>query len=166
VKNAYSHAGDDRWALSRILVERDLDTAALTRLVTRPVLPVGRRRERPTTVGWRTYRRARALVTAARGGATPVARTGTSRSPCSTPSWPARCRRWTRGAGGGAGAAARPSARDGPGRAGRLARGRRDEQLGEAVAQHLADDGLAPMTAGPRGRATAQPAHRPAPPAS
>ena len=76
VKNAYSHAGDDRWALSRILVERDLDTAALTRLVTRPVLPVGRRGERPTTVGWRTYRRTRALVTAARGGATPVAQTG------------------------------------------------------------------------------------------
>jgi peptidoglycan/xylan/chitin deacetylase (PgdA/CDA1 family)/glycosyltransferase involved in cell wall biosynthesis len=76
VKNAYSHAGDDRWALSRILVERDLDTGALTRLVTRPVLPVGRRGERPTTIGWRTYRRTRALVTTARGGATPVARTG------------------------------------------------------------------------------------------
>ena len=59
VKNAYSHTGDDRWALSRILVERDLDTAALTRLVTRPVLPIGRRRERPRTVAWRTYRRAR-----------------------------------------------------------------------------------------------------------
>ena len=76
VKNAYSHAGDDRWALSRILVERDLDTAALTRLVTRPVLPVGWRRERPQTVAWRTYRRARALAASARGGAAPVALSG------------------------------------------------------------------------------------------
>jgi len=57
VKNAYSHAGDDQWALSRILVERDLDTAALTRLVTRPVLPVGRRREKPQTVAWRELAR-------------------------------------------------------------------------------------------------------------
>jgi peptidoglycan/xylan/chitin deacetylase (PgdA/CDA1 family)/GT2 family glycosyltransferase len=72
VKNAYSHAGDDRWALSRILVERDLDTAALTRLVTRPVLPGARRRERPRTVAWRTYRRARTVVTAARGGGASV----------------------------------------------------------------------------------------------
>jgi peptidoglycan/xylan/chitin deacetylase (PgdA/CDA1 family)/GT2 family glycosyltransferase len=76
VKNAYSHTGDDRWALSRILVERDLDTAALTRLVTRPVLPIGWRRERSRTVAWRTYRRARTLTLAARGGAAPVELTG------------------------------------------------------------------------------------------
>ena len=76
VKNAYSHADDDRLVLSRILVERDVDAAALTRLVTRPVLPVGWRREKPQTVAWRTYRRARALATAARGGATPVASAG------------------------------------------------------------------------------------------
>jgi peptidoglycan/xylan/chitin deacetylase (PgdA/CDA1 family)/GT2 family glycosyltransferase len=76
VKNAYSHADDDRWALSRILIERDVDADTLTRLVTRPVLPVGRRREKPKTVAWRTYRRARALVGAARGGAAPVASAG------------------------------------------------------------------------------------------
>lgn len=75
VKNAYSHAHDDRWALSRILVERDVDAAALTRLVTRPVLPVGWRREKPQTVAWRAYRRTRALVTAARAGR-PVAAAG------------------------------------------------------------------------------------------
>ena len=48
------------------------------------------------------------------------------------------------------------------------------EQLGEAVAQHLADDGLTPAgtrrasrsSTGRRGRATAPPRHRPAPPAS
>ncbi len=60
VKNAYSHAADDPWALSRILVERDVDAAALTRLVTRSVLPAGWRRERPRTVAWRAYRRIRA----------------------------------------------------------------------------------------------------------
>ena len=144
VKNAYSHAGDDRWALSRILVERDLDTGALTRLVTRPVLPVGRRGERPTTVGWRTYRRTRALVTAARGGATPVARTGhvpvavldaelARPLPPLDPRRPAEVLVRLHG---------RPlgTVRVEPG--GSLA----DvvtEQLGEAVATHLADDGLA-----------------------
>jgi peptidoglycan/xylan/chitin deacetylase (PgdA/CDA1 family)/GT2 family glycosyltransferase len=67
VKNAYSHADDDRWALSRILVEHDLDVPALTRLVTERVLPVGWRGEKPRTVAWRVYRRARALTAAAGG---------------------------------------------------------------------------------------------------
>ena len=43
-------------------VDVDVDAAALTRLVTRPVLPVGWRHEKPQTVAWRTYRRARALA--------------------------------------------------------------------------------------------------------
>jgi peptidoglycan/xylan/chitin deacetylase (PgdA/CDA1 family)/glycosyltransferase involved in cell wall biosynthesis len=147
VKNAYSHAGDDRWALSRILVERDLDTAALTRLVTRPVLPVGRRGERPTTVGWRTYRRTRALVTAARGGATPVAQTEhvpvavldaelARPLPPLDPRRPAEVLVRLHGRPLGT---VRVEPRDS------LA----DvvtEQLGEAVAQHLADDGMTPVT--------------------
>ncbi len=174
MKNAYSHTGDDRWALSRILVERDLDTDALTRLVTRPVLPVGRRGERPTTVGWRTYRRARALVTAARGGATPVARTGhvpvavldaelARPLPPLDPRRPAEVLVRLHG---------RPLGTVRVEPRGSLA----DvvtEQLGEAVARTW------PTTAwrrprtrsdrsqpGPRGRATAHPRHRPAPPAS
>jgi peptidoglycan/xylan/chitin deacetylase (PgdA/CDA1 family)/GT2 family glycosyltransferase len=157
VKNAYSHAGDDRWAMSRILVERDLDTAALTRLVTRPVLPIGRRQERPTTVGWRTYRRTRAVVTAARGGATPVARTGhvpvavldaelARPLPPLDPRRPAEVLVRLHG---------RPlgTVRVEPG--GSIA----DvvtEQLGEKVAQHLAADGLASITPGPT-----WPCHRP-----
>jgi peptidoglycan/xylan/chitin deacetylase (PgdA/CDA1 family)/GT2 family glycosyltransferase len=61
VKGAYSHADDDPWALSRILVERDLDAPGLTRLVTERVRPVGRRGDRPQAVAWRAYRRARVL---------------------------------------------------------------------------------------------------------
>jgi peptidoglycan/xylan/chitin deacetylase (PgdA/CDA1 family)/GT2 family glycosyltransferase len=67
VKNAYSHADDDSWVLSRILVERDLDVMALTRLVTERVRPVGRRGDRPQTVAWRAYRRGRALQAAVVG---------------------------------------------------------------------------------------------------
>jgi hypothetical protein len=70
VRNAYSHAADDPWALSRILVERDVDATALARLVTRRVLPVGWRRERPRTVAWRAYRRIRATGS---GGGAPAA---------------------------------------------------------------------------------------------
>jgi peptidoglycan/xylan/chitin deacetylase (PgdA/CDA1 family)/glycosyltransferase involved in cell wall biosynthesis len=69
VKNAYSHADDDPWALSRILVERDLDVPALTRLVSERARPVGWRGDRPQTVAWRTYRRARALRAAVAGDA-------------------------------------------------------------------------------------------------
>ena len=61
VRNAYSHAGEDPVALSRLLVEHDLDAAALTRLVTERVAPVGWAGERVRTRAWRGYRRARAL---------------------------------------------------------------------------------------------------------
>ena len=146
MKNAYSHAGDDRWALSRILVERDLDTAALTRLVTRPVLPVGRRGERPTTVGWRTYRRTRALVTAARGGATPVAQTGhvpvavldaelARPLPQLEPRRPAEVLVRLHG---------RPLGTVRVEPRGSLVDAV-TEQLGEAIVTHLTDDGLAPV---------------------
>ena len=76
VRNAYSHAGEDTLALSRILVERDLDAAALARLVTERVAPVGWRGEKATTRAWRAYRRAkvlRATVTGAAGAPAPVA---------------------------------------------------------------------------------------------
>jgi peptidoglycan/xylan/chitin deacetylase (PgdA/CDA1 family)/GT2 family glycosyltransferase len=146
VKNAYSHADDDRWALSRILVERDVDAAALTRLVTRPVLPVGWRREKPQTVAWRTYRRARAFLTAARGGAAPVAAAGhipvavldaelARPLPTPDPRRPAEVLVRLHG---------RPlgTVRVEP-------RGALDatvaDELGDAVAQHLAADGLAPV---------------------
>ncbi len=67
VRNAYSHAGEDTFALSRILVERDLDAEGLARLVTERAAPVGRRGERPSTRAWRVYRRARALRATAAG---------------------------------------------------------------------------------------------------
>ena len=69
VRNAYSHAGEDTFALSRILVERDLDAAALTRLVTERVVPVGWRREKAATRAWRTYRRAKVLRATVNGEA-------------------------------------------------------------------------------------------------
>ncbi|MDT0349821.1 polysaccharide deacetylase family protein [Pseudonocardia charpentierae] len=150
VKNAYSHTGDDRWALSRILVERDLDTAALTRLVTWPVLPIGWRRERPRTVAWRTYRRARALTLAARGGATPVALNGhvpvaVLDVELALPLPPLDARRpadvLVRLHG-------RPLGRVRVDAGGSLA----DsvvEHLGSAVGQHLADDGLPPTDEAP-----------------
>ena len=145
VKNAYSHADDDRWALSRILVERDFDTAALTRLVTRPVLPVGWRREKPQTIAWRTYRRARALATAARGGTTPVASAGhvpvdvldaelARPLPSPDPRRPAEVLVRVHGRPLGT---VRVEAR------GSLV-ATVTEQLGDAVAKHLADDGLSP----------------------
>jgi peptidoglycan/xylan/chitin deacetylase (PgdA/CDA1 family)/GT2 family glycosyltransferase len=69
VRNAYSHGGEDVRALSRILVERDLDAEALARLVTERVAPVGWPGEKASTRAWRTYRRARALRAAVTGEA-------------------------------------------------------------------------------------------------
>ena len=69
VRNAYSHVGEDPVALSRLLVERDLDAAALARLVTERVAPVGWSGERVRTRAWRGYRRARALGAALAGAA-------------------------------------------------------------------------------------------------
>jgi peptidoglycan/xylan/chitin deacetylase (PgdA/CDA1 family)/GT2 family glycosyltransferase len=73
VRNAYSHAGEDTFALSRILVERDLDAEALTRLVTERVAPVGWRGERAATRAWRAYRRAKVLRATVIGTAPPPA---------------------------------------------------------------------------------------------
>ncbi|MDT7578818.1 MAG: hypothetical protein QOK35_78 [Pseudonocardiales bacterium] len=73
VRNAYSHAGEDTLALSRILVERDLDPAALVRLLTERVLPVGWPRDKVATRAWRAYRRAKVLRTTLAGTAGPPA---------------------------------------------------------------------------------------------
>lgn len=167
VKNAYSHADDDRWALSRILVERDVDAAALTRLVTRPVLPVGWRREKPQTIAWRTYRRARTLATAARGGATPVASAGhvpvdvldaelARPLPSPDPRRPAEVLVRVHGRPLGT---VRVEAR------GSLVAAVA-EQLGDAVAKHLADDGLSPTgdTPGVPAQEPPWPCHRAAAP--
>jgi peptidoglycan/xylan/chitin deacetylase (PgdA/CDA1 family)/GT2 family glycosyltransferase len=146
VKNAYSHADDDRWALSRILVERDVDAAALVRLVTRPVLPVGWRREKPQTVAWRAYRRARSVLSTTRGGATPVTWAGhvpvavldveLSRPPVEPdPRRPAEV--LVRLHGHPIGTVHVPPR-------GSLT-AKVTEELGDAVAEHLATDGLAPV---------------------
>lgn len=76
VRNAYSHASEDLLALSRILVERDLDADGLARLVTERVASTGWRGEKVTTRAWRAYRRVkvlRAAVTGAAGAPAPVA---------------------------------------------------------------------------------------------
>lgn len=62
VKNALSHENDDVLALARVLVERDMGTAALDALLDGHGWPLAWRGERLRTRGWRMYRRVRHLT--------------------------------------------------------------------------------------------------------
>lgn len=64
VKHAMSSTGDDRFALARIIVGADVDTAGLSRLLAGEGLRALGSGERLTTVGWRVYRRTRAALAA------------------------------------------------------------------------------------------------------
>jgi peptidoglycan/xylan/chitin deacetylase (PgdA/CDA1 family) len=59
VKNALSHAGDDVFAIARVLVERDTGPAGIDALLSGRGRPLARHRERLRTRGWRAYRRTR-----------------------------------------------------------------------------------------------------------
>ena len=73
VKNTLSSTGDDRFALSRLLIGNDTGAADVGRWLDRAGAPPPRRRERLRTTGWRWYRRGRAVV---------------RRRPGSDPGWP------------------------------------------------------------------------------
>ena len=73
VKNTLSAPGDDRFALSRLLVGADTTTADVGRWLDRAGAPAPAPRESARTRGWRAYRRARAIV---------------RRRPGSDPGWP------------------------------------------------------------------------------
>jgi peptidoglycan/xylan/chitin deacetylase (PgdA/CDA1 family) len=66
VKNALSHAGDDVFAIARVLVERDTGLAGIDALLSGRGRPLARHRERLRTRGWRTYRRTWQAVSAGR----------------------------------------------------------------------------------------------------
>src|SRR4051812_26440017 len=62
VKNTLSSSGDDRFALSRLLVGSGTSAAEVGRWLDRTGAPPPARRESARTFGWRAYRRARAVV--------------------------------------------------------------------------------------------------------
>jgi peptidoglycan/xylan/chitin deacetylase (PgdA/CDA1 family) len=66
VKNALSHPADDVFAIARVLVQRDMGTAALEALLDDHGWSLAWRGEHLRTRGWRAYRRARHLVHSAR----------------------------------------------------------------------------------------------------
>jgi peptidoglycan/xylan/chitin deacetylase (PgdA/CDA1 family) len=72
VKNTLSATGDDRFALSRLLIGAGTTAAEVARWLDRAG-PPPRRRDGLRTIGWRAYRRARAVV---------------RRRPGSDPGWP------------------------------------------------------------------------------
>lgn len=74
IKNTLSSTGDDRFALSRLLIGADTTAEDVGRWLDRTGAPAPLRRERVLTRGWRVYRRARAVV---------------RRRPGSDPGWPA-----------------------------------------------------------------------------
>jgi peptidoglycan/xylan/chitin deacetylase (PgdA/CDA1 family) len=76
VKNALSHPDDDVFAIARVLVQRDMGTPAIEALLDHRGWPIAWRGERLRTRGWRTWRRARHLLSSARArGGRPVAAT-------------------------------------------------------------------------------------------
>jgi peptidoglycan/xylan/chitin deacetylase (PgdA/CDA1 family) len=66
VKNAHSHAHDDRWAIARITVERGMSAGWLDRKLNGPGPLVAPEGERLRTKGWRQVRRARTALTGTR----------------------------------------------------------------------------------------------------
>ena len=66
VKNAFSHPGDDVFAVARVLVERDTGVAGVESLLAGRGWPLAWRGERVRTRCWRAYRRTRHVL-AARG---------------------------------------------------------------------------------------------------
>jgi peptidoglycan/xylan/chitin deacetylase (PgdA/CDA1 family) len=65
VKHAMSSLSDDRFALARIIVASDTTVQRLAEYLDGVGLRRIARRERPATVGWRMYRRARTALTRA-----------------------------------------------------------------------------------------------------
>lgn len=59
VKHAFSHGGDDVYAIARLLVERDTGAAGIDALLRGEGRPLAWRGERLRTKGWRAYRRFR-----------------------------------------------------------------------------------------------------------
>jgi peptidoglycan/xylan/chitin deacetylase (PgdA/CDA1 family) len=64
VKNALSHAGDDTFAIARVLIERDTGVAGIDALLEGRGAALATPGERLRTRVWRGYRRARHAVTA------------------------------------------------------------------------------------------------------
>jgi peptidoglycan/xylan/chitin deacetylase (PgdA/CDA1 family) len=62
VKNTLSATGDDRFALSRLLVGSDTTPADIGGWLDRAGAPPPARRESARTIGWRVYRRTRAVL--------------------------------------------------------------------------------------------------------
>jgi len=62
VKNALSSTTDDRFALARLLVRADTTAQEVGRWLDRTGAPPPPRRDSARTIGWRAYRRARAVV--------------------------------------------------------------------------------------------------------
>jgi peptidoglycan/xylan/chitin deacetylase (PgdA/CDA1 family) len=73
IKKTLSAPGDDRFALSRLLVGADTTAGEVGRWLDRIGAPPPARRESARTIGWRAYRRARAVA---------------RRRPGSDPGWP------------------------------------------------------------------------------
>lgn len=65
VKNAHSHARDDRWGIARITVERGMTATWLQQTLAGPAPRTAPSRERLRTTGWRQVRRARTALTGA-----------------------------------------------------------------------------------------------------
>jgi peptidoglycan/xylan/chitin deacetylase (PgdA/CDA1 family) len=59
VKNAFSHPGDDPFAIARVLVQRDTGNAGIDELLDGRGWPIAWTGERLRTRGWRAYRRTR-----------------------------------------------------------------------------------------------------------
>jgi len=69
VKNTLSSERDDRFALARLMIRSSTSTAEVAGWLDRSGAPPPRARERARTRAWRTYRRARAVVTRRAGTA-------------------------------------------------------------------------------------------------
>ena len=65
VKNVHSHAGDDRWAIARITVERSMSCMELRQRLSASEPRVAPARDRLSTVGWRAARRLRSTFAGA-----------------------------------------------------------------------------------------------------
>lgn len=66
VRNAFSHSGDDRFALSRLTITADDDSAAVDRMLSGDSVAVRGSRERLRTTLWRQARRLRHSMAASR----------------------------------------------------------------------------------------------------
>lgn len=62
VKNAHSHALDDRWGIARITVERGMSATWLERTLLEPMPPTAPPKEQLRTTTWRQVRRVRAAL--------------------------------------------------------------------------------------------------------